>query len=218
MTRRKIELVLPPFPDLTFETDCWNRACHLVAGIDEAGRGPWAGPVSAAAVILPSDPLIQTTLSGVNDSKKLCSSERDRLATLIREAATACGVGMASVEEIDALGIAPATRLAVVRALAQLCIQPDHLLIDYFKLPESDLPQTSLVKGDARSLSIAAASILAKTARDAWMQEADHLYPGYGFARHKGYGTAIHTRMLTELGPSPIHRRSFAPVAAILSQ
>lgn len=215
MTRKKVELILPDYPDLSFESELWNRSYRAVAGIDEAGRGPWAGPVSAGAVILPRDSEIQIILKGVNDSKKLTHTERVHLTEIIQKNALAWGVGMATVEEIDSLGIAPATRLAAVRALELLKAPPDHLLIDYFKLPESDLPQTSLVKGDARSLSIAAASILAKTARDAWMAEAEQFYPGYGFARHKGYGTALHQECLRRLGPSVIHRKSFKPIAIL---
>lgn len=217
MTRQKAEIILPAFPDLTFESDLWKQAFRSIAGVDEAGRGPWAGPVAAGAVILsPSDPQISTKLTGVNDSKKLTAAERGRLAELIPSVCLSCGVGMASAQEIDTLGIAPATRLAMMRAVGQLKIAPDYLLIDYVKLKESDLPQTSLVKGDARSLSIAAASILAKTARDAWMENADSLYPGYGFARHKGYGTSIHSQALARLGPSEIHRKSFEPVRVCL--
>jgi ribonuclease HII len=217
MTRQKAEFILPAFPDLKFESDLWKQCFQSIAGVDEAGRGPWAGPVAAGAVILsPSDPQISTKLTGVNDSKKLTAAERSRLAELIPAVCLASGVGMASVEEIDTLGISPATRLAMMRAIDQLSVAPDYLLIDYVKLKESVLPQTSLIKGDARSLSIAAASILAKTARDAWMEEADILYPGYGFAHHKGYGTSIHSQALARLGPSKIHRKTFEPVRVCL--
>jgi ribonuclease HII len=218
MTRQKTEILLPAFPDLAFETDLWKQSYRSIAGLDEAGRGPWAGPVAAGAVILPTDPQIITKLSGVNDSKKLTAAERARLAVIIQAVSLACGVGMATVEEIDSLGIAPATRLAMMRAIQQLSAAPDYLLIDYVKLKESALPQISLIKGDARSLSIAAASILAKTARDAWMEDVDTLYPGYGFAQHKGYGTSRHSQALARLGPSKIHRTSFEPVRLCLEK
>ena len=181
----------------------------LVAGIDEAGRGAWAGPVVAAAVILPRLASRQAALRGVRDSKLLSPAQRQALFEQIRRAALAVGVGMASHAEIDELGIVPAVRLAVARALASLESQPAHLLVDYLDLPECPIPQTALVKGDARSLSIAAASVLAKTARDARMVELDALHPGYGFTRHKGYGTLAHRQAIRRLGPSPIHRLTF---------
>jgi len=199
-------------PDLSFEIPLWQAGLSYVAGLDEAGRGPWAGPVSAAAVILPADPQIQSHLTGVRDSKMMSTQQRAQGAATVRSVCTACGVGFASNEEIDILGILPATRLAMQRALTQLAQAPQHLLLDALLLPDVDLPQTRIIHGDARSLSIAAASVLAKTSRDAVMQELELQYPGYGFARHKGYGTPQHQQALQRLGPCPAHRRSFRPL------
>ena len=193
---------------LEFELLLWKDGFTRIAGIDEAGRGAWAGPVSAAAVILPPNPHLTRTLSCVRDSKQMTPLERETWAPRIQEAALAWGVGFASAEEIDSIGILPATKLAAIRAFEQL--SPDYLLTDYLIFPEFDLPQTGLIKGDQRSLSIAAASVLAKTARDARMRTFDEEYPGYGFARHKGYGTRIHQEALCRLGRCAIHRKSFA--------
>jgi ribonuclease HII len=165
--------------------------------------------VTAAAVILPADPAVAERLPGVRDSKQLSPSARQAARQRILDAALSWGVGFASPQEIDDLGILPATRLAAQRALDGLMVQPEHLLLDYLFLRESLLPQTSLIKGDCRSLSIAAASIMAKTARDALMLELDALYPGYGLASHKGYGTSAHRQAIRRLGPCPIHRQSF---------
>jgi len=204
---------LPPSPNLSFENELWQRGCRYVAGIDEAGRGALAGPVCAAAVILPSVRVdLNSILAGVNDSKKLTPSQREQWAACLPQIALACAVASASAEEIDRIGILPATRLAAQRAIQALSSAPDHLLLDYLLLPSIHLPQTPLVKGDARSLSIAAASILAKTYRDAQLRTLDQEYTGYGFAAHKGYGTTRHLAALVTLGPSPIHRRSFAPL------
>lgn len=208
--------VLPPQPDLAFEQALWQAGTHLVAGLDEAGRGAWAGPVAAAAVVLPAEREIAHLLSGVRDSKLMSAAERERWEGAIKAQAAAWGVGFASREEIDALGIVPATRLAMQRALERLGCPPVHLLIDALRLPAVDLPQTPLVKGDRRSLSIAAASVLAKTARDRLMTALDGEYPGYGFARHKGYGTRAHQAALDALGACPEHRQTFAPVKARL--
>ncbi len=214
--RKKFDLsLLPPAPDLCFEQELWSAGAGRVAGIDEAGRGCWAGPVAAAAVILPADPALIHTLAGVRDSKQMTPAERERCAPLIRAQALAWGVGFGSAAEIDELGIVPATRLAVRRALDQLALRPEHLLVDFLDLPEAACPQTALVKGDARCLSIAAASVLAKTARDALLVQLDRQYPGYGFASHKGYGTPAHQEALARLGPCPLHRRSFAPIRAL---
>ena len=204
-------------PDLSLETPLWQAGLHALAGLDEAGRGAWAGPVAAAAVVLPpsGDTLLEF-LPGVRDSKLMTARQRGLWAGKIRAAAVAWAVGWAACEEIDSLGILPATRLAMQRAVAQLGLPPGHLLIDAVRLPALPLPQTALVRGDQRSLSIAAASVLAKTARDAWMTDLDEQYPGYGFAAHKGYGTARHRRALDELGPCPQHRLSFAPLRARL--
>lgn len=201
---------LPSCPDLTFEQALWSVGVRLVAGIDEAGRGPLAGPVTAAAVILPTDPKIVERLSGVRDSKQMLPAARQAARQQILTVALAWGVGFASAEEIDELGILPATHLAASRAMDELTLRPEHLLLDYLFLRESALPQTSLVKGDCRSLSIATASVLAKTARDALMRKLDAQYPGYGLAAHKGYATPAHRQALRRLGPCPIHRRSFA--------
>ena len=211
---RKFNLAdLPPSPDLAFETALWERGYCAVAGIDEAGRGALAGPVYAAAIILPSARAdLLPTLAGVNDSKQLTRLQREHWAAHLPHIAVSYAVASASPEEIDRIGIHPATRLAAQRAVQALTIPPDHLLLDYLHLPANPLPQTSLVKGDARSLSIAAASILAKTARDAHLRLLENEYPGYGFAAHKGYGTQAHLTALEKLGPSPIHRRSFAPL------
>jgi ribonuclease HII len=208
-TKRFDPADLPPAPDFAWEQVYWAQGIELVAGLDEAGRGALAGPVSAAAVIFPPDPDLQEELQGLDDSKKLSPAARRAWAQRIKEMALAWGVGMATNQEIDALGIAPATRLAMVRALQALTAVPAHLLIDYLALPELALDQDSLVKGDARCLSIAAASVLAKTARDNLMETFELVYPGYSFAQHKGYGTSAHRRALQRLGLSPIHRRSF---------
>jgi ribonuclease HII len=200
-------------PTLEFEQSLWKDGFTRIAGIDEAGRGAWAGPVSAAAVILPDDPDLVRTLNRVRDSKLMTPSEREAWAPRIRESALAWGVGFASAKEIDRLGIVPATKLAAARALACLSpspLPPDYLLTDCLIFPELDLPQTALVKGDRLSLSVAAASVLAKTARDALMVELDGDYPGYGFARHKGYGTRLHQAAIRALGLCGIHRFSFS--------
>jgi len=201
-----------PFPTLMLELEAraaWNG--H-VCGVDEAGRGPWAGPVSAAAVILNPDDLPP----GIDDSKALTEKRRAALEPEIKARALAWGVGFASVEEIDQLNILHATGLAMRRAVEALAHTPVHALVDgnyRFKLPCAVTP---VVKGDSRSLSIAAASILAKTARDRLMIEMDTTYPGYGFASHKGYNAPIHQKALKTLGPCPAHRRSWAPIKALL--
>jgi len=202
-------------PDTSFEQVLWSGGVTLIAGVDEAGRGAWAGPVSAGAVVLPQRPDLVERLPGVRDSKQMTAKQRARWAEVIRSLACAWGVGFASAEEIDELGILPATRLAMQRAIEQLSPAPQHLLVDAVRLPALELPQQALIKGDVRVLSIAAASVLAKTARDALMVELDGSYPGYSLARHKGYGTAAHRAALEELGPCPIHRRSFAPIRAL---
>jgi ribonuclease HII len=181
-----------------------------VAGIDEAGRGALAGPVSAAAVILPPETSVLCKLKGVRDSKQMTPAARQAAREMILEHALSWGVGYASAAEIDQVGIVPATRLAAWRALERLSLPPAHLLLDYLFLPDVALPQTALIKGDCRSLSIAAASVLAKTARDVLLCELDSTYPGYGFAAHKGYGTQAHRNALQRLGPCPAHRRSFS--------
>lgn len=205
-----------PLPDLTRESVFWAQGYLHVAGLDEAGRGPWAGPVVAAAVILPPATATARRLLGVRDSKRVAPQERERLYALIQAEALAWGTGLAGPEEVDTLGIVAATRLAMQRAIVALPLPPQALLIDALRLPEVPLPQLSLVHGDALSLSIAAASIMAKVTRDRLMVQMDISYPGYGFARHKGYGTQAHARALAVLGPCPLHRRSFSPIRRIL--
>ena len=197
-------------PDLTYEKHLWPHFKSL-AGLDEAGRGALAGPVAVGAVILPQDKArLSTTLAGVRDSKQMTSRARESLAPRIHETALAWYVGFASAEEIDTVGIVRATRLAAVRALEGLSLTPQYLLTDFrLELPHLEIPQTSLVKGDALCLSIAAASILAKTARDALMRELDSQYPNYGLGQHKGYGTLTHRLAMKRLGLSPIHRKTF---------
>ena len=206
--------LIPEKPDLTYEQQQWQAGHNLVAGVDEAGRGALAGPVAAGAVILPFDqPNLMAQLNGVRDSKVMTAPDRDKWAMVIKTAAAAWGVGMAGADEIDQLGILPATYLAAARALENLGVTPDHILVDYVTLPKVDVPQTPLVKGDARSLSIAAAAILAKTARDAVLVNLERDFPGYGFAQNKGYATLSHRQSLHSLGPCPQHRRTFAPVS-----
>jgi ribonuclease HII len=200
-------------PDLIHERMLWSQGLLRVAGIDEAGRGPWAGPVVAGAVVLPPDPEVARALAGVRDSKQLSPRQRERLLAVIKAIAVSWAVGMVSAEEIDHLGILPATRLAMRQAADALCASPQALLVDAVRLPAIPLPQRNLIHGDALSLSIAAASIVAKVTRDRLMVEMDSMYPGYGFASHKGYGTPRHSLALRELGPCPLHRHSFAPVA-----
>ncbi len=199
------------FDVLMYEMRLWSEG-KVVAGLDEAGRGAWAGPVVAAAVILPPDPdLLAEALAGVDDSKRLSSAARDRLYDRIR-AVAATAVGVVSPEVIDEIGILNATYRAMQAALAALPQQPDALLIDYIPRPLGDWPQQRLVRGEQASLSIAAASIIAKVHRDRLMAALDAQYPGYGFARHKGYGTRQHRRALDALGPCAIHRQSWAPI------
>jgi ribonuclease HII len=206
----------PISPDLSIELPLWQAGLSALAGLDEAGRGAWAGPVSAAAVILPPDPGLSIRLNGVRDSKLMTGRQRTAWAIRIKETALVWAVGFASQAEIDESNILAATRLAMQRALEQLALPPQHLLIDAVRLSGVNLPQTVLIKGDMRSLSIAAASVLAKTARDALLVAWDEEYPEYGFARHKGYGTALHQSALQKQGPCPLHRCSFAPIRELL--
>ncbi len=206
-----------PAPTLAEEQALLAAGYRIIAGLDEAGRGTWAGPVAAAAVVLPLDSADRlAALEGVCDSKMLHPRRREELEARIAEAAVAVGFGLASASEIDDLGILPATRLAMRRAIANLGIAAEFLLIDAVKLPQEKTYQKSIVRGDALCFSVAAASIVAKVRRDRLMAELDALYPGYGFAQHKGYGTAQHLKALQALGPCPIHRRTFAPVRACL--
>ncbi|OJX40570.1 MAG: ribonuclease HII [Chloroflexi bacterium 44-23] len=206
---------IPAAPNFAFEFELNKKVSCRVAGLDEAGRGAWAGPVSAAVVILPLNSNICELLSGVRDSKQISASKRNYWAEKIKEIALAWAIGFSTQEEIDATGIIAATRCAMTRALTKAANSSDHLLIDALLLPQVDNPQTALIKGDQRSLSIAAASILAKTARDHWMQETDQLYPQYGFSSHKGYGTGRHQQALAKFGPCPLHRMSFKPLIAL---
>lgn len=202
-------------PTVEIEAQFWARGLVRVAGLDEVGRGCWAGPVCAAAVMLPPEPAVLAALAGVRDSKQLTPRQRATLALRVREVALSVGVGRAEAAEIDSLGIVPATRLAMRRALAAGSLSAQALIIDALPLPESALPQAVFPYADARSLSVAAASIVAKVYRDTWMAEvAESQYPGYGFARHKGYGTAEHRAALEQAGPCPLHRYTFQPVAA----
>jgi ribonuclease HII len=198
---------------LRHEAVLWSTGIERVAGIDEAGMSPLAGPVAAAAVILAPG----TRIPGVDDSKKLDAATRERLAPLIRARAVAWAVAFVEPDEIDRINIYWAGLLAMRRALEALAPAAQYALIDGRKLPALGVPQQRIFQGDAKSLSIAAASILAKTARDARMCALDATYPGYGFARHKGYPVRAHFRALARLGACPIHRRSFAPVRAALS-
>ncbi len=217
--RHKFDLsLLPERPNLEFEQELWSQGARQIAGVDEAGRGALAGPVAAAAVILPYDmPDLMELLSGVRDSKEMIPEDRQVWAEAIRGIALAWDVGFASPAEIDLLGIVPATCLAASRALAGLSHPAEHLLVDYLTLPEQNIGQTPLVKGDGRSLSIASASILAKTARDALLVAMDEKYPGYGFCRNMGYATKEHRGAIQALGPCELHRRSFSPLAEYFS-
>ncbi len=193
------------------ESSLLEQGYSLIAGLDEVGRGPLAGPVVAGVVILPHNPT-GDWLTGIQDSKQLTPVQRDDAYGHIMTNALGCATGQASAEEIDDIGIVPATNLAMERALNSLALLPQFLLLDAFPLPNVDIPQIAIIKGDAKCLSIAAASIIAKVARDKLMREMDDLHPGYGFAGHKGYGSANHIRSIEELGPCPIHRYSFAPI------
>lgn len=181
------------------------EACTYICGIDEAGRGPLAGPVVAAAAVLPKD----CTILYLNDSKKLSEKKRELLFEEIKEKAVAYGIGIVGPDRIDEINILQATYEAMRQAVAGLSVTPDILLNDAVTIPQLDFMQVPIIKGDAKSVSIAAASILAKVTRDHMMVEYDKLFPEYGFAKHKGYGTAAHIQVLRSLGPCPIHRRTF---------
>lgn len=197
---------------LKFESELWEQGFELIAGVDEAGVGPLAGPVVAGTAILPKN----YKLRELNDSKKLDESTRDQLAEKIKSDSVAWAIGIAEVEEIDQLNIYHAGLLAMRRAVEALAITPNFLLVDARKIPELTVPQRGIVRGDSLSASIAAASILAKTTRDALMFELDRKFPGYGLAGHKGYPTPEHFSALKKLGASPAHRRSFRPVREVL--
>lgn len=201
---------------LQHERQHWDRGLTLVAGVDEAGRGPLAGPVMASAVVL--DPTFaleeeQRLLAGLTDSKKLSPRKREGfLDVLMSSPAVLVGVGLADVDEIDRLNILQATHLAMRRALDDLPRVPEHVLVDGRSVKGLGVPSTAIVGGDGKSLSIAAASVVAKVLRDRRMVALDSVYPLYGFARHKGYGSSAHIQALYEYGPAPVHRRSFRPV------
>ena len=202
-------------PGLAFELALWKAGRQAVAGVDEVGRGALAGPVVAAAVILPPDPETLAPLVGrVDDSKRLTPRQREMLYGEVTARALAVGVGRCEAIDIDRLGIVPATRCAMTLALAALSVPVDYVLLDFLTLPGVSWPQRGIPHGDALSLSIAAASIIAKVTRDRWMCEQAGTYPGYGFEKHKGYGTAHHRAALERLGPCDQHRMSFAPLAA----
>lgn len=194
-----------------FENDCRDKGYQFIAGIDEVGRGPLAGPVVACAVILPVD----FKLIEVNDSKQLSATKRAYLAKEIKENALAIGVGIIDEKTIDSVNIYEATKLAMQQAIDKLAISPEYLLIDAMTLPV-DIPQESIIKGDARSISIACASIIAKETRDDLMKEYDQQYPGYGFSKNAGYGTKEHLAGIEKIGICPIHRRSFSPIKELI--
>ena len=206
---------MPTRPVWSVERLLWKQGYLRVAGVDEVGRGPLAGPVFAAAVVFPHS-FRTRLLPGLRDSKQLTAKARERLAPQVRRFAAGVGIGSASPSEIDALGIVGATVAAMSRAIRQLPQSADHLLVDALRLEYDGLPCRPIIHGDALCCSIAAASIVAKVARDSLMVELDALHPGYGFARHKGYPTAEHRTALERLGPTPLHRRSFAPVRRVL--
>lgn len=195
---------------LAYEKELYEQGINLIAGIDEVGRGPLAGPVVAAAVILPK----ACKIPGLNDSKKIPKSKHKKIYEAVLQEAIAIGIGVKDNQVIDQVNIYEATKLAMMEAVGQLDPQPQHLLIDAMKL-DLAIPQTSIIKGDANSLSIAAASIVAKVTRDQMMEEFDREYPGYDFAQNAGYGTANHLAGLYQLGVTPIHRRSFEPVKSM---
>ena len=192
-----------------------EQGYRFVAGLDEVGRGAWAGPVVAAAVILPLHrPSLAEELAGLNDSKKLSQRQRARFFQLIHETALAVAVGLASAGMVDEINVVGATRYAMQQALAQLTVAPDYLLLDHVRLPGVNLPQAAFPKADTISLTVAAASVIAKVTRDRLMVELNERYPGYAFERHKGYGTKAHHLALIRQGPCPLHRLSYEPVRA----
>ena len=202
-------------PDFSFEL----RKPGFIAGVDEAGRGPWAGPVVAGAAILNRETLAQDLIDGLDDSKKLKAEKREALLSRLEGSDAVLGIGIASVAEIDVLNILQATMLAMRRAVADLGVVPDYALIDGNRVPDGlACPAEAVVKGDGQSLSIAAASIVAKVSRDRMMAELDRQYPGYGWTANAGYGTKAHQEGLANLGVTPEHRKSFAPIRKILSR
>jgi ribonuclease HII len=205
-------------PNSRIEAGLYRHGIKPIAGLDEAGRGSWAGPLTAAAVILPPPgPGLDQQFLGLRDSKQLTAKQRRHWEQEIRRLAVAVSLGVATVEEIDEIGILPATRLAMRRAVYGLSVTAQHLMIDYILVGDVDINQTAIPRGDSRALSIAAASVVAKVARDRLMIALDQIFPGYGFAQHKGYGTRQHQSALTRLGPSPAHRYSFEPTQRALA-
>ncbi len=205
-------------PTIDAELQLQRQGYRSIAGIDEAGRGCWAGPVVAAAVVLGDAIMTQPALlDGVNDSKQLTAGRRDELAGAIMTHAAGVGVGIVPAPLIDCYGIVPATRLAMELAILHLPRLPDALLIDALPLPACPLPQRAIIRGDSHSLSIAAASIIAKTTRDRLMRAFDRVYPAWSFGLHKGYGTAAHAAALDRHGATPLHRRSFRPLWAYIA-
>jgi ribonuclease HII len=208
---------LTALPTFDSERALSAQGYRFIAGVDEVGRGALAGPVFAAAVILPLESNLPW-LSLVRDSKQLSPRQRERLFKMIQRADIPMGLGAVPHTAVDEVGIVKATHLAMAKAVECLPVPPDFLLIDALTLPEISLPQKGIIHGDRLSLSIACASIVAKVSRDRHMVDLDGLYPGYGLARHKGYGTNQHLMRLNELGPCPIHRQSFAPVQRLIQR
>lgn len=205
-------------PTLEAELALHQQGYRFVAGVDEAGRGAWAGPVVAAAVILsPTCPRLAEAWEGIRDSKQLTSRQRDVQFDIICRSAADLGVGFASAEEIDEMGILPATRAAMMRAIDHLSLPVNHLIVDYVRLPDVPTPQLAEAKADNNHMCVAAASIIAKVFRDRLMTELAQRYPDYGFASHKGYGTPAHRTALAAFGLTPIHRKTFAPVRAMIA-
>ncbi len=208
--KQKMEIL--KYDEMTrFEKEIWAKGFEKIAGVDEVGRGPLAGPVVSAAVILPK----AYKILGLNDSKQLSDKKRSQLYEEIQKYAVAIGIGIASVEEIDMFNIYHATKLAMQRAIDDLPVSCDYLCIDAMEL-DVNIPQLSVIKGDARSVSIAAASIIAKQTRDQMMRDYAKQFPGYGFEKNAGYGTRMHLEALHQFGVTPIHRKSFAPVKNLL--
>ncbi len=203
-------------PHLQKEIALLEQGYYFIAGLDEAGRGAWAGPVVAAAVILPLNrPNLTDALVGLHDSKKLTPGKRVQLFEVIQKTALACAVGLAPAAMVDKLNVIGATRYAMQQAIAGLHIRPDYLLLDHLRLPASNLPQDAFPKADNISLTVAAASVIAKVTRDRLMVDFNQTYPIYAFDRHKGYGTGAHRAALVEHGPCPLHRLSYKPVKAL---
>ena len=201
-------------PDFELEKEALQKGYKYVCGVDEAGRGPLAGPVCAAAVILKED----TVIEGLNDSKKISEKKREALFDVIKENAVAYCIAYGTVEEIETVNILEATKLAMYQAIDNSKIKPEHVLIDAMKLENLDMPSTSIIKGDAKSISIAAASVIAKVTRDRMMLELDSKYPMYGFKKHKGYPTKQHVEAIEKYGILDSHRKTFKPVSLYVTQ